>query len=738
MKRKQYIAFIVLLCLLGLLWFVRESSAGFVAGGTIFCFNSTGYCYNITNDINLTAIYATSYNITFEGLIDSNDTIIDLTHSTVLYLDCNNCTLDAPTENTSLLFTTIVPNYVVYAPNPYIETEKINITLEVVNLSYYNDINAVITWNGNQYNPKSKTKNPTNYSFLFQIQTPLNLETAYYNFTINITTDAGIETYTTPTYNHSAVIFKVSYCQNNTNTTAIVFGVYNEETLEPITGASIGGLITYWYSSKSYAKNFTFSFNNTANVYFGSDTDTLTNPNVDYANSVVTTLFTVKKTSIITKVTGLTNTPDSTTINVSIRKGSCSGSVLASKSYTTPGGGSDLYTVTFGISDYSEILKPAETYCLEVRDVGGLSPPTYSTGYSYSGSIITIQNQNMIAEYSETVLTIQEVLQSAEKLCIYPSNVTLHADAYIQYSVQNGYTHRYYLINASLTNETTSLYLYNFNTTTTTETLQLNVVDENYNKYPNVYVKMLRYYPSEGLWRLVQMDKADDFGKTFFHVKEEDTDYKFIFQDYMTVLKTTNPLKFNCPTADDCVITVIVESISSISESLFKDFTYSYDNNTKIFTLTWNDPTGLTKEITLEAYSDTASGRVIWCSKTLASASGTLTCNLTKASGTVFVTAYRSASPKERFFLYKIEEVFKLFYDKLKESNLHKQGVIYAGMVSAVMILAGAFSPLGVVIAAPVSLAILKIMGILNFITTTFVILASIVGLVIGLLVREK
>lgn len=322
-------------------------------------------------------------------------------------------------------------------------------------------------------------------------------------------------------------------------------------------------------------------------------------------------------------------------------------------------------------------------------------------------------------------------------ICLYPLNHSVKADAFFQYNTSNGWTHRYYLLNASLNNETQLLSLYNFNTTSTTETFKLTAVDEGYDFLPNLYVKMLRYYPSENLWRVVQMDKTDDFARTYFHVREQDTDYKFMFYNYTTLWKTTNPLHFYCPTTDDCVLTVIVETYEG-GEGLFTDYSYDYNSTSNIFNLSWDDPDGLTDSITLQAWADSSGGRVLYCNTSLNSAAGTLNCNLSAASGSVWVSAFRTASPSKPIFLKLIETVSKAFYDILSSSGLASEGTLLGGFVAMAVIMVGALSPYTLVVTVPLALTIQFLFGWFNFLTLSFVVLASIMALIVGLLIKRE
>lgn len=326
---------------------------------------------------------------------------------------------------------------------------------------------------------------------------------------------------------------------------------------------------------------------------------------------------------------------------------------------------------------------------------------------------------------------------SVYSLCIYPAYQEINADIYIKYTTSGGYSHRYYLNNISLTNSTQNVSIYNFNTTATTTTLKANVFDENYNYNPNRYTKLLRYYPGEDVWRTVQMDKSDEFGRTYYHIKQQNTEYKLEFWDYTTYLLRTDELKFYCPTTEDCIINNIVPNEDDGSGT-FNYYSYTYNETTQVFTLSWNDPTSATSSITLQAFTEAYDGRVYWCDTTISTPSGSINCDLSASSGTVFITAYRSASPNEAFFLTTIEDITKFLYDQFAASGLTNDALIIAGLLAMVIILAGVIThPGSLVLTGPLALIILMVFGLTNFITLSFITLASIMAIVLGLLIKK-
>jgi hypothetical protein len=323
---------------------------------------------------------------------------------------------------------------------------------------------------------------------------------------------------------------------------------------------------------------------------------------------------------------------------------------------------------------------------------------------------------------------------SSYNLCL-SVNKTVYTDTYIRYTTENGFTHRYYLVNESLSNVTKTISMFNFNTTTGISDLKITVRNkETYDFFENIVTKLQRRYLQEGIWRTVQMDKTGDFGLNFFNIIEESIDYRLLFSDINNnLLKTSDQMKFIC-SSGLCELTFLLDpSIDgSVAQQLIYDL--SYDNVTGIITLTWNDNVGATSLMRLHVTKETMTGTTEICNPSSSGSSGTLTCDASAYTGEVYVRVFDSASPEEPTATTWI----KLVTSQLGNLITPKDSAFWAAGIMVTIVGFGIIiSPVAAVITTILGLITLLFLGLFTPLTITFVMIASILGIVIGVKMRR-
>lgn len=332
-------------------------------------------------------------------------------------------------------------------------------------------------------------------------------------------------------------------------------------------------------------------------------------------------------------------------------------------------------------------------------------------------------------------------------LCLLNESQTIFTNIYIKYttlgsySEENitfiGFTHRYYLNNETLKGSIQSNYSsYNFITTTGISDLKLTLRNlQTYNYFGNIISQLQRRYPAEGVWRTVQMDKSGDYGLIFFNIKEENTDYRMIFADLNNnILRTTDSMKFIC-TSGICELTVLLNEYAAgtISPDLILT-PPTYDNLTGNISLSWNDPLGKTSSLRLHVIKETMTGTVSVCDTTKSGSSGSITCDVSSYQGEVLARVYSSASPELPVFTTWIPLTYGV---KLSNFIGDYEGALWSFGIILTIVASGLFSPAGAVIAAVIGLIIILFLGLFSAITLTFIIIACVMGTLIGLKVRN-
>ena len=277
--------------------------------------------------------------------------------------------------------------------------------------------------------------------------------------------------------------------------------------------------------------------------------------------------------------------------------------------------------------------------------------------------------------------------------------------------------------------------MYNFNLSAGKSDLKITVRNkETYDFFENIVTKLQRRYLEEGIWRTIQMDESGDFGLNFFNIIEENTDYRLLFSNTQNnLLKTSDQMKFIC-TAGLCELTFLLDPTigGGVAQQLVYDL--SYNNETGIITLTWNDPVGATSLMRLHVTKETMTGTAEICNPSSAGASGTLTCDTSAYTGEVYVRVFDSASPEEPTATTWI----KLVTSQLGNVLTTKDSVFWSvGIMVTIVGFGMIISPVAAVITTILGLITLLFLGLFTPLTITFVIIASILGIVIGVRVRR-
>lgn len=320
-------------------------------------------------------------------------------------------------------------------------------------------------------------------------------------------------------------------------------------------------------------------------------------------------------------------------------------------------------------------------------------------------------------------------------ICLAP-NTSINTDTYFQYNTSGGFKQRWFLTNARLNSNTSLLYLYNFASTSGISTLKGTLKDDTYAFYPLVITKLQRFYAGENVWRTVQMDKSDDFGLVLFNIIETNTDYRMIFEQDATELSRTNPSKFLC-TSGLCDLTFIV-NVLSVNSVASPKFVTGFDNRSKIYQLNFTDTTGLTSSARLKVTKEDRGQIITICDQTLTASDGTINCNVSGYTGTLQARVYSSASPETaKLTEYITIQIGKLF-QRTNTYITNNELTFWGTAISVTLTLGGAIfgGPIGALIMYVVSLIGIYAIGIINFVTVTFITLMASLAVIVSILIN--
>jgi hypothetical protein len=322
-------------------------------------------------------------------------------------------------------------------------------------------------------------------------------------------------------------------------------------------------------------------------------------------------------------------------------------------------------------------------------------------------------------------------LANSHQICIFPSSANLYADVGLKYTSSSGFTHWFYLLNNSFNSSVVSVSLYNYNNTLETSVLKLTLRKvEDYSYYRNVIVTLQRQYLGEGVWRNVQMDESSEFGLVTFNIKERDVVYRLVFLERSSekIIKTTQPIKFVC-TSGVCDLTYLLDGRVFVSSSDDFSYVYGFNNVSRILSVNWSDVSGVTRDVRLFVWKDTITGLSTVCDESVSGNSGSFVCNTTGFGGSVFVSLYSDEVLVGGFWL-TLERV------KLGSLLPGTDGGMFAIFIMVACIGFGLFSPVGAILGGVFGLVVIFMLGLFTPLTITGVVVAAIVGMVIGFRVR--
>ncbi len=314
------------------------------------------------------------------------------------------------------------------------------------------------------------------------------------------------------------------------------------------------------------------------------------------------------------------------------------------------------------------------------------------------------------------------------------ANTTFKINLYLKDSVIDGFTHRYYLFNQSISDDTLYISLYNFNTTTATDLLRITARDsETYQPYSEVLGILQRYYVGEGLWRIVQMDLSDDYGLLIYDITEKSADYRLLFYDiYNNLLKTSDTLRFSCD-AGVCEIVSLISPEGESTTTADLQVNNTFNNNTKMLYVYWSDSQSLVSSVRILLTKETITGETILFNVTQNGSAGTYSFNLSGVTGMVLVSVYKTASPESSavsFWINLVENAFNKIIG-------NDEGALYSFIIMVVVIMIGIISPVACIIAGIVGLIGIYALGIFGAVTLSVIGVAVVMGIVLGIKIKR-
>lgn len=317
---------------------------------------------------------------------------------------------------------------------------------------------------------------------------------------------------------------------------------------------------------------------------------------------------------------------------------------------------------------------------------------------------------------------------SSYAFCIVP-NITYYVTSTIDLNA-SGYSLRSYnLLNEIYSNVTTDKPLYLVSTSIDSNII-IEVKNPGLQALKGYFIKIYRYYPETNTYTMVESQQTDTYGQVISRMIENDVRYRFEIYNASGTLKknTTEGVKIACRSTI-CILPLVVEDTTDYFERFNNltsyDYTFSFNNQTNIFSFSWSDNTGQSISHELKVTRTLLNGSSVICQNTSITSTGVLTCSVGSSRASYLAQAYRTASGTERLISTLTTKVGDI------AATFKREGLFWSFILLMTLIAVGSFHPPTGIILFIVGFVALGTVGIIAFSWEIFVAILVIGGLFI-------
>ena len=305
-------------------------------------------------------------------------------------------------------------------------------------------------------------------------------------------------------------------------------------------------------------------------------------------------------------------------------------------------------------------------------------------------------------------------------VCLSP-NVTIKTDAIIDYdaSTLTTYTNRfYYFDDKEINNISQDIFMYLLESASSTSFI-LKVQDESLLPVTSAIIEIHRWYPGEGIFRLVQIAKTDGNGKSIGFFETETVDYKFI-------IKKDGVILFETPDDERQKVVPEVSPFTltfNTGDPLGEPWKGHEDISNLNSTLVWDDTSGFVTYVYIDNSGDLTLARLlvikeslvnstndtVICNDTSTLFSATLSCNVGNNSG-----FYVASSFINRGFGEGLDKQFT-FQIQTLSSVVGLLGLFYGWFLVLIASFMFKFNEIAGIWAVTITVFLINLTGLINF-----------------------
>lgn len=555
---------------------------------------------NTANVTNLTNLYHGTHNVTVT-CEDTAPTRLNTTTTVWFTMLHYNVTYEAWTENAT-------------------ETDQ---TYYVLNVSFANNVqslNATIRQNNTVYGPLI-TQNSNIYSFIYATTLPLvvnNRTAIYFNWTYNVSyiNGSNISVLSNTRFNNLSWAFTLNaLTQNNT--------IRVEGSWMNIT-ADVSTLLPRVNNNRTVTISVNLTINNTINT-----TMLLFNTSsFEYYNFS----FYAAQVNGVQNLTFLYN-----------------GTV-----FITYGGitrSQNVIGYVFYVDNINFTSCTGGVYALNFTFFNERSQTTRTGNNSIAIDIQAwYQNNSFFGNFS---FNVTSATTEPISICITPSYSTIHVNATVIYSSSGFWQRNYYLVNAPLSNVTTTVSLFVLNNTISGLT-RIYVESSIGNPLAGRFVLAQRYYPetaASGAYQTVAMIKTADLtGDALTYLEYDNAFYRFVVLAGNTIIASFSNRQITLESSLDTFANVNLRTSTATGEyySYVKGtlvaFSCTVNNNTAVVSCSVTDTSGLLASSNLSLTRNISLTPVILCSVYSTTSGALLTCNTSSYGSGVYRYTLKATS----------------------------------------------------------------------------------------------
>jgi len=196
------------------------------------------------------------------------------------------------------------------------------------------------------------------------------------------------------------------------------------------------------------------------------------------------------------------------------------------------------------------------------------------------------------------------------------------------------YTKRKYYFAGVDVNTTTSsdIYLYHLNNSKASE-ITFTVFDTTTgNKVDGAYIKILRYYPGENVYRLVEVSKTDETGESLGKMVLADVFYKFLIEIPIGTVKLDTGVLRILSLTRSFGISFVENYLDTWNKIHDVSYSTTCTKSTQTCRVTWSDSSNTVKSVTLEIWRTNGITDELLSTQTTEAAAGTISYTIVEAT----------------------------------------------------------------------------------------------------------